>query len=222
MFAWRRRLPPSSVVTFLVAGVCAALAFVLVRAEIAGGRAEAAPTVTVIVAARDLEAGVVLTATDLAERSLDAAFAPPGAIVRIEDAVQRVTVTPFLEGEVLSRTRLASGAGPASIGVPPGSVAVMIIPDLTPPGIGPGDRVDVLATYTTARPYTATAAAGAIVLAVGRDGGAFGDGAGLTLLTDPFTAAELARADATAHLTVAVLGYEPMSVPTPTQTPAPG
>jgi len=215
MFAWRRRLPPSSVVAFLAAGSCAVLAFVLVRAEIAAGRADGASAVKVVVAAHDLDPGIALSATDLAERSLGVAIAPPGAIERIADAVQRVTVTPFLEGEIVSRTRLASGSGPASVGVPPGSVAVTIVPDLAPPGIGPGDRVDVLATYTTARPYTATAAAGVVVLAVVLDDGAFGGGAGLTLITDPFTAAELARADATARLTIAVLGYEPMPEPSP-------
>ena len=84
-----------------------------------------------------------------------------------------------------------------------------------PPGITAGDRVDVYATYATARPYTAVVADDVAVLGVDRSASDLGGGGGvgaLTVAVDAFTAQELARADATAVLAVAVRGYVPVTI----------
>ncbi len=221
MFSWRRKLPTSSKVAFLAAGVCAVTAFVLVQAQVARGRdAGLGPTVGVVAAARDLPAGVTLTAQDLTVIDLPSSLVPAGAYAGGVEVPAVTTITPFRGGEPLTDTRLAQAGGELTASVPPGMVAFTLVPDQAPAGIGPGDRVDVYATYATARPYTAVIATDVEVIAtslapgdVAGGGGPGGGGAGaLTVITDPFTAQDLARADATATVAVAVRGFVPLGL----------
>lgn len=208
MFSWRRRFPPSSVVAFTVAGVCAAGAFL---ATDAAGRpaldAVGEPT-PVLVAAADLTPGEALDVADLAVTTLPDAIVPPGALTDPTQASGRIAVTAFETGEVITPARLTSAGGPLTASVPPGLVAIAVSPDSSPTGIRPGDRVDVVATYLTARPYAAMVGEDLTVLQVAEAGASGTTSPPLTLLTDAFTATELARADATATLSVAVRGYE--------------
>ena len=210
MFPWRRKLPMSSVVAFLVAGVCAAGAFVLVAGQ-ARRVHGAGPTVAVVIAARDLAPGVAVGPDDVALRDLPADVLPAVVMRDPTEVIGRITVTPFGAGEPVTTARLALAGGPLTASVPPGSVAVPIQPDQVPAGVAAGDRVDVYATYLTARPYTATVGEDLVVLAA--DTGDTGTGTaptGLVLLADTFTAAELTRADATATVAVAVRGFVPL------------
>jgi Flp pilus assembly protein CpaB len=206
MFSWRRKLPVSSVVAFLVAGACAAAAFASVASE-RGGQTSALGSAPVVTAVRDLPAGTVLTTADLAVT--DVVAAPPGAVADPALVAGHTTVTPFTAGEAVVPTRLAAGGGPLTVAVPPGLVAITVAPDTSPRGIVAGDRVDVVATYLTARPYASTVGDDLAVLAVGGGDDPAGEGT-LTLIADPITAQDLARADATAALAVAVRGYEPV------------
>jgi Flp pilus assembly protein CpaB len=207
----RRRLPPASKALFAAAAACAGAAAWLVVAGLQGPADAAVPPLRVVTAVHDLEAGAKISPDDVTVAPVAATVSPPGALTDVDGAVGVVAVTPFLEGEVVTRTRLASSAGPASRAVPPGLVGISLTPDAAPQGLGPGDRVDVLATFTTARPYTTAVAEDALVLRVAGAGGAFGGDAApaLTLVVDPVVARSVASADVTAHVSVVVRGYVP-------------
>jgi Flp pilus assembly protein CpaB len=213
MVSFRRKLPPATRLAFLGAVLCAGSAAWLVVAQMqaAQGAGQGAG-VSVVVAARDLEPGATIATGDVEVAPLDAAAVPPAAITDPTEPIGRLTLTPFAQGEVLTTTRLALAAGPASRSVPPGSVGVTLTPDASPAGLGGGDRVDVLATYATARPYTSAVAEDVVVLSVAEGGAAFGQGSGpvVTLLLDPYVAREVVRADVTAHVSLVVRGYEPV------------
>ena len=104
--------------------------------------------VTVVMAARDLEIGTLIKATDLKTGSL-VGEAPPGAILTPETAVGRGVVSPVFAGEALNEKRLAlegSGGGLAAT-IPPGmrACAVKVNEVVGVAGfVVPGMRVDVL------------------------------------------------------------------------------
>lgn len=102
------------------------------------------PTEPVLVAARDLPAGTVLSADDLATRRFPAGVAP-GAAVSRADALGRTTAAPLTAGEPVTVVRLMA---PGLLDGYPGLVAVPVrIPD--PDSVAllqVGDRIDLLAT----------------------------------------------------------------------------
>lgn len=211
-FSWRRKLPRASVASFLVAGLCATVAFLLVRGQAL--RLEAAapgPVATVVVPVRDLPAGTVLTAEDLAE--VPRQEPPPGAIGALTTAVGQVLVAPIAPGEPITLTRIApTGLGGA---VAPGRLVIEIITQGAPAGLRPGDRVDVLATFAGARPYTSVVGTELRVVDVGAavpglDGGT---SVRLTLDVDDATARSVLGAAAAATIGIAVHG--PAWSPTP-------
>jgi Flp pilus assembly protein CpaB len=224
MFSFRRRLPPSSKLLFLVALACAGSAAWIAVGQLPGGRADqGAPPITVVAAARDIAAGTTVGAGDLTTMTVAADLVPAGVIHDADEAVGRVALTPFVTGEPVAASRLAAAAGPAAKRVPPGLVGVTLVPDAAPAALGAGDRVDVLATYTSARPYTTAVAEDALVLAVIQGSGTFGEGgaATVTLMLDPYVAREVVRADVTAHVSLAVRGYvTPSAAPASTSSPA--
>jgi Flp pilus assembly protein CpaB len=114
-------------------------------AVLAGLRATAPPpppTVPVTVAARDLPAGTVLAAADLATRDLPTGTFPAGLAV---DPAGRVLAAPVSRGEPLTSVRLV---GPALAAADPGRVVLPV--RLSDAGVAallrPGDEVDLLAT----------------------------------------------------------------------------
>jgi Flp pilus assembly protein CpaB len=205
-------------VWFLVALACAGLAFVSVRALAARAAASGpARTVPVVVAARDLEAGSLLAVDDLKLADVPDP-APPASLTDPSTAVGALAVTPFVAGEPVTSTRLAEPAGPLVARVPPGLLGVTVTARTVPEGLVAGDRVDVLATYTSARPYTTTVATDVTVLDVPSQGGGFataGGGRDVVLLASPEVARQLVQASATGVLAIAVRGYEtvPLAVP---------
>lgn len=211
---WRRRLPLSSKVFGLLAIVLGTAAFATVRS--AQERYEAllpaaGPPVPVVVATAPIPRGGVVQGSWLEVRRIPRAFAPPGWVGSPADVVGRVLVADVVAGEPLTRARLApSGAGPLAARVPDGLRAVAL-PAAAPPGLRPGDRVDVLATYVD-RGYTEPVASG---LEVVRAGAAAGDGADpaaigaaptVVVLTTPEGALRLATAGAVSRLTLSVVG----------------
>jgi Flp pilus assembly protein CpaB len=150
----------------LLAGLCAA------GATLAAVRVMAPPapaTVSLLVAARDLPAGEVLTDDDLRSRRVPAG-AVPADVVRVP--VGATLAAPLREGEAVTDVRVV---GPGLVATDPGRVALPV--RLSDAGqaalLGPGDRVDVLATDPEQR-TTSTVAFDAVVLATPDDG----DGAG--------------------------------------------
>lgn len=100
------------------------------------------PTVSVLVAARDLPAGVALDADDVAARDFPADVVPAGLAVR---PVGRVLAGALNEGEPVTDVRLV---GPALARARPGEQAVPVrLPDAGMAALlRPGDVVDLVST----------------------------------------------------------------------------
>ncbi len=214
----RRRWSIASKAFLVLAVVCAASAFLIVRAYAA--RLEAlrpvvGPPATVLVAGQDLVRGTRLTASMLREEQVPARFAPPGALSKTEQAEGATLTSDLAEGEPLTRTRIAvASTGPVASLVPPGLRAFTVQAGLPPGSIRPGDLVDVLATFGGNQPHTETVASGLQVLLVldaqqqPTTQAATGAGSGppLVLLVSPDEAERLAFAKAFADLSISIEG----------------
>lgn len=171
-------------------------------------RPAAGDPVAVVVAARPLARGTVLSAELLRVRELPSNFVPPGAIASVEQAAGRTLVSDLAAGEIVTRTRVDVSGGAVAALVPPGLRAFPVRAGVPPGAVRPGDRVDVLATFGGPRPYTETVASGLEVLTILEEAeGAFvadGGGPALVLLVGPETAERLAYAVAFGRLSIAV------------------
>jgi Flp pilus assembly protein CpaB len=121
-----------------LAALCAAGA---VLAGLHALRPPPGPTVTVLVAARDLPFGAVLADHDLVPRTYPAGLAPAGSA---PDALGRTLAAPVRAGEPVTDVRLV---GPSVLDGYPGRVAVPVrITDAAAAALlRPGDRVDLVA-----------------------------------------------------------------------------
>jgi Flp pilus assembly protein CpaB len=217
---------------FLAAGLlCAIGAGAIVHGSVSRSQAAAAiagPRVPVVVAARSVQRGAELTGDDVAVGSLPGGIVPPGAFHDLAGVLERIVLTDLAPGEVVTMTRLApERAGPLAALVPPGLRAVPIVVPVLPPGLEPGDRVDVMATFGEGRTYTETAGRNLeIVLAPGASSApgpaTAGGGPVLVVLADTLTTSRLARASGFAILSIAVVGPSPAPVPSASPTPVGG
>ncbi|MGZ8604553.1 MAG: Flp pilus assembly protein CpaB [Actinomycetota bacterium] len=213
-----RRWSPRSKVFLVLAVACGLGAFALVRgyeARLAVLRPAVGAPIPVVVAAKPLVRGSVLGEDVLRVAQVPSAFAPPGSLRSIADAVGRTLVSDLATGEAVTRTRVGTAGGPVAAQVPSG-LRAFVVPSGMPAGtVRAGDRVDVLATFGGPRPYSDTVASGLEVLSVlevAQDGfAASGSGAGpsLVLLVAPDAAERLAYAKAFADLTVTIAGLQP-------------
>ncbi|MFC4782967.1 RcpC/CpaB family pilus assembly protein [Nocardioides sp. MAHUQ-72] len=121
--------------------LAAALTAVAVATGLHATAAPPPPALSVRVAARDLPAGSVLAADDLAEADLSPDAAPAGLVDHPEG---RVLAAPLRAGEPVTDVRLV---GPALAAAHPGRVAMPVrLPDAGMAGLlRPGDRVDLVA-----------------------------------------------------------------------------
>jgi Flp pilus assembly protein CpaB len=205
---WSRRSKAFAV----LAVACGASAYLLVdgyAARLEALTPVAGEPVPVVVAARALERGSVLSEGDLRVALVPEAFAPPGRSAATADLAGRTLVTDLAEGEAVTRTRVDAGGGPVASLVPQGLRAFPIQVGPSAASVRAGDRVDVIATFGGPHPYADTVASGLEVLAlVEPPSGAFqaGGAAGpsLVLLVGPEVAEELAYASAFADLAIAV------------------
>ena len=216
--SWHRRL--------LAAGLAAG--------AVAVGLHAAAPPavagVSVLVADRDLPGGSVLDPGDLRTAKLPEALAPASALPPGADLGGAVLAAPLAAGEVLTGARLVGpslleGYGPALVGVP-----VRLADAAVASLLHAGDLVDVLAADTSGAQFDsfagldasmpgagATGAGAARVVAPavrvvavladdanGAFGGTGGAGALIVVAAGPEVAADLAGAEATARLSVAL------------------
>ncbi len=209
-----RRWSPRSKLFLVLALVCGASAFAMVRgyeARLAALRPIAGTPVPVVVAAQPLSRGAVLTEDALRVASVPSAFSPPGALRSLADAVGATISSDLAVGEAVTRTRVGTTGGPVASQVPSG-LRAFVVPSGMPAGsVRPGDHVDVLATFGGQRPYTDTVGTGLEVLSVlGTEGGALalGEDAGpsLVLLVTPDAAERLAHAKAFGTLTLTIAG----------------
>src|SRR5580700_2191016 len=146
------------VFAFVVAG-CASL--LLYRLTVNHSSAQAAPNTTkALVAARNLELGVIIKDSDLKDAPWAGAL-PVNAVLKREDIIGRGVTTTIYEGEPLVENRLApkgAGGGLAAM-IPSGMRAVAVrVNDVV--GVAgfvvPGMRVDVLISGNPPSPTSAT------------------------------------------------------------------
>ena len=210
-----RRWPTASKVYLALAVACGLASFGLTRGyarRLEALRPDPGPPVNVVVAAQDVQRGATLSSSQLKISQLPERYAPPGAVHEISGVVGRVVLTGLDAGEILTLTRVAAaGAGPVAALVPPDLRAYPIQAGVPPGALRPGDRVDVLATYSGSRTHTETVASGLQVLEVLEPGpvstlspGTPTSGPSLVLLVSPDDAERLAYAAAFAHLSVSI------------------
>jgi pilus assembly protein CpaB len=158
-----------------IALVCGALAGTIYYASL--------QRVSVIVAARALDADKAIVLDDLATRELPPDAVPAGAVGSIDDAVGRVPRAPLWPGQVLVTGALTLGAAAFHSGlVPPAGQRAIAIPVTPSQAIGgavvAGAHVDVIAVPVIGRApagrVTELVAANVTVLDVrGENGGPF-------------------------------------------------
>jgi pilus assembly protein CpaB len=199
---WPRRV---LAVALLLAAVVVAL-----RPDGPAGTLVPAPVgVPVVVTARDLPAGVVLTRSDLRVASLPAAAVPAGAARDLPPLLGRTVAGPVRRGETVTDARLVgpgltTGLGPQESAAVPVRLADAEAAAL----VRPGDRVDVLGAPvdTDGTPGARDAvevATGVRVLAVLRGHDAT-DGVVVVVATTAAVARRLAGAATRHRLTVTV------------------
>ena len=205
---WSRR----SKLFAVLAVAAGAASFSLVRSyatELERLRPAPGGSTTVIVAAAALARGTVLAEADMRTKRLPAAYAPPGAIGSMSDAVGRTLVSDLAEDEIVTETRLGAGGGPVASALPSG-LRAFVVPAGVPAGVlRAGDRVDVIATFGGPHPYAETVGTGLEVLSIiDQENGTFeaggSSGPSLVLLVSPDTAERLAYATAFAQISVTV------------------
>jgi len=139
------------VVGLILALVAGGVVFVtLQRAAVSNSEAGPAVTTSVVVVARPLQAGTLLTESDLTTQQLPTAALPAGALTRISDASGQVTTIDLDIGEmVLSHHLTQPDITGANLGftLSEGQVAVTLAADdllSQAQLIQPGSRVDIL------------------------------------------------------------------------------
>ena len=228
-FSLRRKLPTSSKVFLSFAAACAVASFLLVRGDAARAGVSlgaSGPTVGVVVAAHDLQAGGSLSADDLRVVQMPAAFAPPSAIGSVADAVGLISGAAVAQDEPLSSARVGRSVLAGSIA--PGRLVVSATFGSIPDGLTTWDRVDAFATFGGARPYTALVGEDLRVLRIQATTSTFGGAQGtvVTLDVDATAARQILQADATGTLALVARSADPGATGSPSPslgaTPAPG
>jgi len=110
-------------------------------------RAELAPLVDVVVAARDLPPGRRIVPADLARRPVPARFAPAGAAGTAPELLAggRLAV-PVAAGDPVGPALLEAAGPPPGAGVGRGERAAEVVAAAAPGSVAAGARVDVLVT----------------------------------------------------------------------------
>jgi pilus assembly protein CpaB len=197
----RRPRSPVHLARQVAAAVLTLTALVLaLRPSPSPAAADGPPTVPVVVAARDLPAGTVLTAADLTTADYPASVVPAGVVGEARAMLRQVLAGGVRRREPITDARLV-GPGVTAL-LPAGQVAAPVrLADLAVAAlVHTGDRVDVLATAADAPTAELVAEGALVVAATGTDEAA---GGGLLLLAvDDGTAARLAAAATSATLTV--------------------
>jgi Flp pilus assembly protein CpaB len=168
----------------------------------------------VVVAARPIPAGTVLSEKDVQSMPWPADQTPAGAFEAAQQVAGHTVLTPLAQGEPVLAARLASTEKGGGTGVPAGMRAVSVhVSDsngvLTQ--LAPGQKVDVQVLITrkggNAEPELRTILEGVQVLAVSPQLEASSQGWNLpavTLLTNPAEADVLALADSGARVRLAL------------------
>jgi len=141
-----------TIVLLAVASGCGLVAVLGVQQLTAHGD-EAADTVKVLVATRDIIPGVLLDENNTIFKDWPKDQVPEGAVTDPEQSADRALVVRAFPGDVLTVTKLGpKGVFGASAEIPKGMRVVSVAVNMTKTHsgmLGPGDRVDVLVTYSS-------------------------------------------------------------------------
>lgn len=158
----------------------------------------------VVLAARDLDSGIRLRASDVHATSLPHPAIPAGAADDVSEVVGRTTSGALRRGEVMTdrrtvRAGLLDGFGSGRV------LAVVRVTDPSVLGLlRPGDRVDVVAVSGDDAPKASRVARGAVVVTVPRQRSTFSDGAPIGLAVTRDVALDLAERALDSRLAVVV------------------
>ena len=117
-----------------------------------GNAPEKPETVSVVMAARDIARGEVVTEQVITTREWPVGYEPPNAITKTDDVLNRTAMSPIMAGEAILQNRIAdpdAGRGLAAL-IPEGQRAYTIQASHVGSNVAgfvmPGNRVDVLLT----------------------------------------------------------------------------
>lgn len=166
----RRRWPRASRAYLAASAALALGAGLMAHALVARAAAATSglgPQTSVVVAGEPIQRGSSIASDQIRTTRIPAAYAPPGSLHQIGQVAGRVALTDLATGEAVTETRLARvRAGPVASLVPEGLRAFAVPSSLPAGALAPGDRVDILATYSQGQPHTETVVQGVEVLLV--------------------------------------------------------
>lgn len=154
----RRRARLILIVGVLLALITFGVTFTIVSGAQSAAPVAAAPTVSIVVAARDIPARTAITAADLKLAKMDPTVAPPASIKDPKDVIGKILVQQVYIGEPIIAAKFAPTdraftVFPPGVEVQPGSPSYRImtisVPDNAAVGgiIVPGDNVDVMYVF---------------------------------------------------------------------------
>jgi pilus assembly protein CpaB len=152
---------PRTVLITILALVFGGSAAVGVNSFIKNPPAVKPDVVPVVVAAVDIPRGGSVTSEQIKTRDFPKDLVPPGAITKVEDAIERAVFIPLMKDDTLLENKLApkgAGRGLAAL-IPKGMRACTITTTLSSGVAGfvlPGNKVDVLLTIANVGPTDVT------------------------------------------------------------------
>lgn len=172
----------------------------------------------VVTAAREVEVGSVVRASDVVVRAMPAAFLPDGAVGATDDVVGRTVVVPLFRGSPVVAGQLAPDGleGVAAL-LPAGGRAVAVPTGPASVSLRRGDRVDVLVTFDpppAGEEPTFPVAEAALVVDVLPEA--------VAVAVDAREAVRVAYAVAAGVVTLVLTATVSPAGPTPPPRPAPG
>jgi len=145
-----------SLVLLAMALGCGLVAMLGVQQIMSGEKAPPKDTVSVLIAKTEIEPGVKLEATQVGFEDMPREAVPAGAVTQAAQFEDRALKSRAYPGDVILQAKLGEkGQYGASTSIRPGMRVVTVPVTMTTIHSGmirPGDRVDVLVTYTIRRP----------------------------------------------------------------------
>ena len=144
-------MKPQAVVMLAVAVCCGLLSMLGVRQVLKRSEEEREPVVNVVAAINDIAAGVPLNGNNVRIVEVPESLVPEGAILTLEDIMERGLKTPVNAGEWILESKVGGkGQFGAVAKLPPGMATATIPVDATTTHSGmlqPGNKIDLLLTY---------------------------------------------------------------------------
>ena len=145
MSAFKRNLVPLVCIAFVAASVATAIFYGLLRSRLREASADT-PRQSIVVAARGMERGARVTATDVKLSTWGGQYPLKGGYSTIEQVIGKAVSSTVQENEPVTQARLVSGDGSAGIGIASGMRAISVHASDSSGVLAllrPGDKVDV-------------------------------------------------------------------------------